>query len=420
MRGWKGAFAALFVCSWAGNQFSPLLLLYREHDGYTTVAVNAFLGVYVLGLVPSLVMAGGLSDRYGRRPVMTVATFAAVATSAVLALGEWGPIPLLIGRLLAGIAVGSAMAVGTSWLKELSSHPHDLRADHGAGARRAAVAFALGSGGGALVAGLLAEWGPWPEVLPYVVHLAVAVPLLLLVPRIVETRTAAVGAEPWHRSLRIPALAHPRFGRVVLPCAPWIFGAAALSYGYLPVLLAGATRGFGIAYATALTVVALGVSAVVQPMAKRLDSTTSARGLLIACATLTVSVGVMALTVRFGSPWLGVAAAAVTGVGIGIALSCGLLEVQRIAGPDGLAGLTGVFYALAYLGFLTPTLMAAVTPLWPTLELFGALLVLGAGSTIVLLVHSRRHLPLAVLPTTASSASMRRSPGESVRAATPA
>ncbi|WP_157728734.1 hypothetical protein [Actinopolymorpha singaporensis] len=34
------------------------------------------------------------------------------------------------------------------------------------------------------------------------------------------------------------------------------------------------------------------------------------------------------------------------------------LEVQRIARPDELGGLTGVCYALAYVGFLLPALLA--------------------------------------------------------------
>jgi hypothetical protein len=35
MRGWKGVLGALFVCSWAGNQFSPLLLMYEDVHGYS-------------------------------------------------------------------------------------------------------------------------------------------------------------------------------------------------------------------------------------------------------------------------------------------------------------------------------------------------------------------------------------------------
>ena len=386
-------FGTLFVCSWAGNQFSPLLLMYEDVHGYSAVTVDAFLGVYVLGLAPALLVAGALSDRHGRRPVMFAGTLFALATSAVLAFGHFGPIPVYAGRLLAGITVGTAMAVGTSWLKELSQAPFDLDADRGSGARRASLAFTLGSGGGALVAGALAQWGPWREVLPYLVHLAVAIPFVVLVRRIPETATNGGVRGPLREQLRVPAAAHRRFRRVVLVTAPWIFGSAALAYGYVPVLLEEETRGLGVAYATLLTVVALGVAAIVQPAAKRLDSVSGARGLSVAVGTLTLAVAAVGGVAATGSLVFGVVAAALAGVGIGTGLSSGLLEVQRIAGPRDLAGLTGVFYAVAYAGFLAPTVMAAITPPFTTVQLFVALVVLGVLCTVVVLVNYRKHLP---------------------------
>ncbi|HET7723277.1 MAG TPA: MFS transporter [Propionibacteriaceae bacterium] len=392
MRGWGGAFAALFVCSWSGNQFSPLLIEYKQAHHYSALTVNAFLGVYVLGLIPALLVSGSLSDRHGRRPLMRAATLTALATSISLALGALGPAPVYVGRLLAGVTVGTAMAVGTSWLKELSQAPFDRRADKGSGARRASLAFTLGSAVGALVAGSLVQWGPYPEVLPYLVHLAVTLPVLVLVGRIEET-TDAPRVRPVPVQWRIPAAAHRRFRRVVLVVAPWIFGLAAISYGYAPVLLQARTGGLGVAYATLLTVVSLGVAAVVQPAAKRLDSRDSARGLTVALVVLTAALAVVALAVSVQSPALGVAGAAVSGAGIGIALSSGLLEVQRIAGPRDLAGLTGAFYAAAYAGFLLPTVMAAISPLFSTLEQLVLLVALGLVSTLVVVSNYRKHLP---------------------------
>lgn len=393
MRSWKGVFAALFMCSWAGNQFSPLLLMYKEVRGYSTIEVNAFLGVYVLGLAPALLLAGALSDRYGRRPLMLAATITALLTSAVLELGTFGPTAIYVGRLLAGITVGTAMAVGTSWLKELSQAPYDAVADAGAGARRASIAFTLGSALGALVAGGLAQWGPAPEVLPYLPHLIATIPLLFCIVRVPETRTDGDRSLTIRQMLHLPVASHRRFRRVVAVTAPWIFGVAALAYGYVPVLLQQQTAGYGVAYATVLTVVALTVSALIQPIAKRLDSTSSARGLTVALILLTSSVAAVGIVAAVGSPALGVLAAVLSGAGIGIALSTGLLEVQRIAGTRHLAGLTGLFYALAYLGFLTPTAMAAIAPIIPIGELFIALVTLGVGCLIVVGIHSRKHLP---------------------------
>src|SRR5262249_40302315 len=156
-----------FVSTWCGNQFSPLLLLYKQRQHYSALTVNMFLGVYVLGLAPALLIAGALSDRYGRRPIMSAGVVSALAASVCLTFGSLGATGIYAGRLLSGVTVGTAMSVGASWLKELSQVPHDPDADAGAGARRASLAFALGSGLGALVAGAIAQWGPWAEQLPF-------------------------------------------------------------------------------------------------------------------------------------------------------------------------------------------------------------------------------------------------------------
>ena len=66
---WKLAVPAMFCCGWGGNQFTPLLLLYRRDGGYSAVTVDLFLGAYVIGLVPGLLLAGALSDRHGRKPI---------------------------------------------------------------------------------------------------------------------------------------------------------------------------------------------------------------------------------------------------------------------------------------------------------------------------------------------------------------
>ncbi|WP_322632776.1 MFS transporter [Glycomyces albidus] len=394
-RPWRILFAVMLFTSWSGNQFSPLLLLYQERQHYSTAAVNGFLGVYVLGLVPAFLLSGALSDRYGRRPVMFAGVVAAIAASTVLAFGESGALMICIGRLLAGITVGTATCVGTAWMKELSQWPHDPEADTGSGARRATLSFSLGSAVGAGVAGLFAQWGPWPEQLPFLIHVALTLPFAWLVLRAPETATTGGVPGPLRERLRVPAAGHRRFTRVVLVAGPWVFAVSAIGYGYLPVLLAGATRGWGIAYATLLTVIALVVSSLVQPLAKRIDAHDSARGVLTGLALITAAIGLVAAADVLQSWPVGVAAAAVAGSGMGIGMTSALLEVQRIAAPTDLAGLTGVFYAVSYLGFLSPALLAATAAVTgvPAAALLLGVVGLGVGCALLLVRSYRRHLP---------------------------
>ncbi|GAA2246956.1 MFS transporter [Herbiconiux moechotypicola] len=391
-RHWLLVWGTVFVCSWGGNQFSPMLLLYEQREHFSPVFVTSLLGVYVLGLAPALLVAGSLSDRHGRRPVMVVGVVAALLGSGMLALGGLNGAFLVAGRLLSGVTVGVAMAVGTSWVKELSQSPWDQGADRSAGARRAALAFTLGSGLGALIAGLLAQWGPYPEVLPFLIHLAVTAPFLVIVARAPETNLLGGVSGPWWRQLRVPSAGHRRFVRVVAVAAPWIFLSAAVGYGYLPTRLAAATGENGLLFATAATVVALGVSSLVQPLAKRLHSPRSARGLVTAVFVMAAGLALVTGAVAVQSVWLGIVANAVIGAGMGIALVSALLEVQAIATDRDLAGLTGVFYAVAYVGFLAPAGIAALAGAVPVTTILLVVTALAVVAGAVVLASSRRYL----------------------------
>jgi MFS family permease len=401
-RHWIGIWGAVFACSWGGNQFSPLLIMYESRDHYSALAVNALLGVYVVGLAPALLIAGPLSDRYGRRRVMLAGVAAGVLGSGLLAFGPLGAVFLALGRLLSGVTVGVAVAAGNSWLKELSQPPFDTGADEASGARRASLAFTLGAAGGALVAGLIAQWGPGPEVLPFLIHAAATIPFAVVVARTPETRfrehapgiagPGLTGTPAWWQ-LRVPSVRHPRFTRVVAIAAPWLFAAAAIGYGYLPTQLNGATGSWGLVFATATTVVALGVSSAVQPFAKRFHSAESARGLASGVVLIGAGIAITTVAITAQSVWIGLAANVVIGAGMGVTLVSGLLEVQRIAGDRDLAGLTGVFYALAYAGFLASTVIAAAATSVSVTTILWIVVGLAVVSWAAVLPASRRHLP---------------------------
>ncbi|MCY7286716.1 MAG: MFS transporter, partial [Cryobacterium sp.] len=180
---WQLAAPALFVMAWGGNHFTPLLHMYESLGHYSVLMADLFLGFYVVGLVPGLLLAGALSDRYGRKPLTLAGVILGILASILLGLGFSSGIMLSTGRLLAGLSVGVAMAVGTAWLKELSGPPYDNQSGHTAGARRPALTLTIGFGLGAGVAGSLAQWGPVPTLSPYVVHIVLS---LLVLPRLLR------------------------------------------------------------------------------------------------------------------------------------------------------------------------------------------------------------------------------------------
>ncbi len=395
---WALVSAAMFAVAWGGNEFTPLLVMYRLDHGFSPVVVDAFLFAYVLGIVPALLLGGPLSDRLGRRPVMLPAPVIAAAGSLVLAFGADSALLLVVGRILSGIALGLGMAVGGSWLKELSVPPWDTAAGSGAGARRAAMSLTAGFAIGAGTAGVLAQWAPWPSGLAYALHITITIGAGVALVAAPESRPATPVGEraPLIDDLKIPAASHRRFWLVIAPVAPWVFGAASCAYAVMPALMADHSGGRPIAFSALLCVVALGCGFAIQALGRRIDTPRSARAVIVALSFLVVGMVLGAVAADRLTVPLAVLAAAVLGCGYGMALVSGLQEIQRIARPDDLAGLTAVFYSLTYIGFAVPAILALVVENWPAVGypvmfLFGA--AVAAASLVLVLGNSRAHLP---------------------------
>lgn len=396
---WMLVAAAMFAVAWGGNQFTPLLVMYRLDHGFSPVVVDAFLFAYVFGIVPALLVGGPLSDRLGRRALMLPAPFVAAGGSLVLAVGADSTLLLVVGRILSGIGLGLGMAVGGSWLKELSSGRWETAAGGGSGARRAAMSLTAGFAVGAGLAGVLAQWAPWPSALAYVLHIVLALAAGVALLWAPESRPATPSADraPLAQDLKIPAAAHRRFWFVIAPVAPWVFGAASCAYAVMPSLMAEHTGGRPVAFSSLLCVVALACGFAIQALGRRIDTPSSARAVLVALGILVLGMAVGAVAADRLTVPLALLAAAVLGSGYGMALVAGLQEIQRIARPDDLAGLTAVFYSLTYIGFAVPAAMALAVAQWPGIfsypMLFGVGAVVAASSLVLVAARSRAHLP---------------------------
>ncbi len=356
---WLRAAGSLLGVGWGANQFASLLLAYRIHRGLSTTVADALFGVYALGLIPALLLCGPASDLYGRRRIARPAVVLSVLATLILMLGH-DSLPLLyVGRFLAGACSGSIFAAGTAWVKELSSGEYGSGAGEQAGARRAAIALSMGFGLGPVVAGLLAQWAPAPLVAPYVPHLLV---MLVVVPaawRVPETVTDP-GVAGFSARLKVPLASSRRFVAVVVPLAPWVFMAASISFALMPGVVSTHTAPYGLAFAAVTAGTTLGLGVAIQPYARRLDAGAASRGAVAGLLAVIAGLLVAALAAELVNWPLVLLAAGLLGSGYGLCLVSGLLEVQRIAAPGELAGLTAVFYAITYVGFAAPIALSAL------------------------------------------------------------
>ena len=100
---------------------------------------------------------------------------------------------------------GVVFSVGTAWLAELIGEP----------ARSARLTTAALGGGwalGPLTSGLLAQWAPAPTVLPYLVHVALTLVSLVLLPAVPETLAPADRRAGALINLGVPARPGARSG----------------------------------------------------------------------------------------------------------------------------------------------------------------------------------------------------------------
>ena len=178
---WAVAFAFLAVSAFSTAP-SSLYGLYEQQEHLSSLTITIVYAVYAIGIVVSLLLAGHVSDWYGRRAVMLPAL--AVAVAAAVVFLAWRSLAgLLLARVLTGLALGAAVATATAFITDLDAGPG------GVATRRAGiVATTANIGGfacGPLIAGLLARYAPHALTLPFTVFLAAliaAVAAVILAP----------------------------------------------------------------------------------------------------------------------------------------------------------------------------------------------------------------------------------------------
>lgn len=217
-RDWLPVAGSLVAIAWGGNEFTALLVMYREQSHFSQFTVNDLLAAYVIGIVPTLLISGPLSDHIGRRPTILPAAPLSLAGSFLLSLALEEPLIIAAGRVLCGLALGIVMAVSSTWISELITRSGG---DPAAGPRKASMCLTVGFLIGAALASALAQWDPWPTHLAYVLHILVTVITAVWLLNTPETRPPHgatvkdtfldLSIRDMLHMLHIPSAAHCRF-----------------------------------------------------------------------------------------------------------------------------------------------------------------------------------------------------------------
>lgn len=332
---------------------TPLYPKYKDLLGLSSLDITAVYGTYALVVLVVLMVAGGLSDRIGRRRVLVVAVATAAAGEIVLLL-----IPaiggLYAGRALTGVSTGLVLGSATAYLGELAGPGHARRAS-----ATAVVANLGGQAVGTAVSGVCARYLPEPLVTPYLVGLLMLAPVALLrVWRIPETVSPNAGRrrERGQRQWGIPAAVRRQFWATaaVLLASFSLLGFLTALTGAIMTERMNQPGAFSIGLVTAGLFAGAALTQLAIPQRFFRPATTAA------VAALPLAALILALADLARSLPLLLAAVLLSGSVVGVTLRAGIGSVLEGCPPARRGQVSSALFVAVYAGASIPTIAAGL------------------------------------------------------------
>src|SRR5262245_5302504 len=346
---WAIALSFLAVTSFSTAP-SALYGIYERQLDLSSLTVTLVYAVYAVGVAVSLVLAGHVSDWYGRRAVLLPSLALAMLAALIFITSKSLP-ALLVARVLTGVTLGASVATATAYLADL-----DAGADGMPTRRSTIVATMVNVGGiavGPLLAGVLASYAPDPLTLPYVVT------LIGLVAAAFAVGLAPEGREPAHprpryrpQRLKPPANARGRFMAAVVGVF-LAFAAGGLFAGLAGTFLAGTLHHPSPALAGLANLLAFGSAVAVQVATLRWPVF---RQLIAGIAGMGAGLAVLVVATWTTGLALFLIGGALVGAGNGAIFRASLGVVIATSGPEGRAGALATFFVAGYAGVSVPVL----------------------------------------------------------------
>lgn len=342
--------AALLVITLSVNLEAPLYKTYAQAAGFGEGLVAVTFAAYVAGLVPVLILLGGISDRLGRKPVMLLSLVTILAANLLILFEP--TMPMLINvRLLQGVGVGLSLGASAAYIVEILE-------DNSSVASITGVVTTVGLGGGSLLTGasLLYHQSLTPHSY-YIITAATAICLVLMLfmPNKKSTATS--------RMVRLPYISNKTIGFCMAILLAWSLN------GVMIAVVPGELERIGFTGWSAMVVfLSITTGAIFQPLSRRLGSH---KALTLGYILLAFGVILLLIGVGLHSLTLILISAALSGAsGFGLIYQGGLAAVIATSGEESARAVSG-YFLFAYIGLGLPSIAIGYLA-----EVFGVLIAL--------------------------------------------
>jgi len=326
---------------------TPLYPTYRQVFRLSELDITLIYAAYVIGNLTVLFFFGRLSDQIGRR-VTAIVALAAAMLSALLFFAATGRDGLYAARICNGVAAGLGAGALTAWIAELEPGGNRERASV-----LASAGNLVGLAAGAIAAGMLAHYIPWPLHASYAVYAVLMVLVIAALIALPET-VPAVKSRLSDLSLRPRLGVPPGIRMAFVTPAALAFTAFALAgfYAALTPGLLARTLGQG---STVVIGAVVGGFFVVAAMVAVMTAQLGIRR-AVAATVLLLLVGIsvlLAAEAKASMPLL-LAATALTGAAMAIGYRASLQIINRIAPAKQRAEVISSYLMVCYLANSLP------------------------------------------------------------------
>jgi MFS family permease len=342
------AFAYTLIVTLAATTLAtPLYGIYQREWGFSPSMLTVIFAAYMIGVVVALLFFGRLSDQIGRRAVVLPAVILAVVATTMAALAP-NMIWLIAARFIVGLSSGLLNATTTAALTEM----------HGANDPRKAALVAsastiAGLGWGPLMAGLIAQFLPWPTVSPYLIELGLLAPALIGIALAPETLAARASKITFHPRVGVPREILFPF---LLAGGSIFAGFTVLSYftSLAPSLIAQELKLGQVWFGGFIVTVMFAASSIAQLALRQIRSEPAMR---LGLAALSLGMAAILLSGPVDSVLLLVAGTLLGGLGQGLSFMGSLGLVNHLAPPERRGEVVASYFVAGYLGGTFPVLI---------------------------------------------------------------